>query len=545
MRTAEADARVQAGEPPIVLLTLEMPSGQVLRMATAALSIDAAAYGGGPYQYQPLLTAVDDFVEEIDVFDLDGVGALTQARVEFVTPDDLAGLHAAWGHLTAATVEIATIWRGQKWRDRVILLGGGTVQSLDLGTAGQVSSFVVEVVGPASSASVGDDTRDVGAEFPGPYTTVGGADVPSLEGRGAIYVFGTPLSVPAYKLGDASALTPAGTAAENRAILCGHLLPDVSPISVYQDGVYAGALIAPENRAAAAPIGAYAYLDIDVATTLAAWPPAGDTTGAITWKASYGGIARADNTLKACTNASHVLRKLLTMSGLRVDWRRCRRCLDLLASWPIGFWFDVEVLAIDAIRQYLVPYLPIIEMQSADGLYFAYADPQIQQVDGDLVLGQNLLGRLGGVTFSDLDEVRNSFTINYLRDEYLDAYTAALTVNADNDALCALSQQLLRNDKRGDTGLRAEDPIDCPVFWEATTARRALLSIAGRRALPRRILSYVTTPDAYWVDAGSVYRLTDPEIGVNGVRGIVSSINRTLSPPEITIELLDRTPIDR
>lgn len=541
-RTATADARVQAGETPIALLTLEFPSGQRLRLASAALSIDTRAFGDGPYQYQPLLTSVEAFTEEIDVFDLDGVGALTQATVGFVTSDDMAGLHAAWGHLTAATVEIATIWRGQKWHERAVLLGGGLVQSLELGLAGEPSSFVVEVIAPSSSASVGDDTRDIGAEFPGPYTTVGAADVPELTGRMGIWVFGTPASVPAYKLGDASALTPAGVATSNRVILCNHLLPSpAANVYVSHDGVQFATPQTPVNVPAAGSTGAYAYVDL---STIAV-PPAPDTTGAVTWTAATsGGIARADDQRRAAVNAGQVLRKLLTMSGLRIDWHRCRRCLDLLSSWPIGFWLDAESLAIDVIRDYLVPYLPIIEMQSADGLYFAYADPHVQQVDGELVLGQTLLGRLGGVAFSDLGAIRNSFTINYRRDEFLDAYTESLTVDANTNALCALSQQLLRNDARGDTGLRADTPIDAPVFWDSSTARRCLNSIAGRKAIPRRVLSYVVSPDAYWVDAGSIYRLTDPEIGVYGVRGFVSALNRSLTPFEVTIELLDRTPVD-
>ena len=87
MRTPLADAAVRAGIPPVWLLTMTMPSGEVYRFSTSPLSVDTSSpLLPGPLQYQPLLSGVSDFLEELDLYDLSGIGAMTQARVDIASP---------------------------------------------------------------------------------------------------------------------------------------------------------------------------------------------------------------------------------------------------------------------------------------------------------------------------------------------------------------------------------------------------------------------------------------------------------------------------
>lgn len=526
-----ADRALASGERPVYLVTLTLRDGRTVRAATRAISV--AATLGGPYHYHPTLSGIDEFVEELDVFALDGIGALTQAKVEIVTTDDLAGLQADWHHVAIASAEVAVIWSGQTWEQRVVLLGGGVVQSLEIGAVGEPTGFVIETVAPTASETIGDDDRDISDEWSwsSGRISINTTEITDLTGSKFVHVFGDPESVPAYKIG--------GMFGNNRIIICGHRLPNTGTVRVYEDGVeLASSPYTPVNDTGTT--GAYAYID----DAGGAREFEGDR-GAFTVSFDRGGIARADDARQPAIGAGAIARRLLRDSGVRVDWRACRRALAMMNEWRLGLYLDTEASALDVLRTYVLAYLPVVEMQSADGLYLAYVSPHSDPSSGDLVVGQNLVGRIGGLAFSDFDAIRNSFTISYKREEFAQSYTESLTVDATTSALCSLSRHLLRDDPRGDTGVREDDAIECPSVWDASTARRVLLARASRLALPRRVVTYQAAPDAYTIDVGGVYRLTDPELGIANVRGVVTSINRSLSPFDVTLELLDRTPVSR
>jgi hypothetical protein len=525
-RVTAIDTAIRGGALPVFLLTMELPSGERIRVANRAVSVAGAA--DGPYHYQPLLSGIDEFVEELDVFSLEGTFALTQAAVSIATTVDLAAKQGDWEHVSAATAELALWWDGMKWKDRRIILEGGTLQGIEFGRVGEETSITIESSPPVTSASVGTVARLAEDWPPGLVDNVGDS-MSDLDGREYVYVFGEPRSIPAYKVGN--------VAGSNRLVLCGHRLPNLSPVTATEDGLSIVTITPANGRAAT---GDYAYLDSATPGVFAA------AAGAYTWSAlGIGGIARADDFSRPCTNAGHILRRLLRDSGLRVDWRRCRPALDLLAEWPIGFYTDTESPAIDIIRDMLVPYLPIIEVSGGEGVYFVYSQPHRQPVEGHLILGQQLVGRMGGMTLSDPDEIRNAFTINYFRDEFNDKYTQSAVLDDTNSALCMLSRQALRRERIGDTGVRADDPIDCPVVWDNATALRVLLVRASRRCIQRRILTYQVAPDAYWIDVGAVYLITDPEVGVTQRRAVLTAVNRSMAPFVATFELVDRTPLSR
>ncbi len=512
--SATADAAAARGESPVVLATITLPDGRVLRHATRALSVTARV-AGGPYAYQPTLSGVDDLTEEIDPWSLSGSGSLTQARVEVVTTDDLAALHADWIALTAATVEIATLWDGEAWEDREVVLDAGMVQSVEVGVLGERSVLVVEAAPPATSAAVGDDTRDMGSLTDGQVDTAADA-VTDLSGTAFVTVLGAPRSVPAYKIGT-------GGGGTNRAVLCGHKLPDLSGVVVYEDGASTGTHT-PTNTLTGTESP---YAQVAHATEFLA------ADGALTWSAANGGIARRDSASSPTRSAGDVLAYLLGVSGVAVDWTRTQRALDLLASWPIGLWLDEQAPALDIIREHLLPFLPLVELASGAGAWYAYVDPWEGQPEMHLRLGQNVVARDGGWVSSDIDEVRNSFTVLYSREEFSGEFTASVLVDADTDARCALSAELY--------GTRASEVVECHVAWDAATARRIGRAMAARLALPRRRVRYVLGLDAYAARAGMVVMVTDADLGISGQRGVIVA-RQLLGPPVVTVDLVDATP---
>jgi hypothetical protein len=528
MRLTNAETAIARGELPLWLLTLTLPNGRALRMASRPVEVRTTALGSdGPYSFEPFLSGISDFVEELDPFSLDGVGSLTQARVEIATPGvELGVMQGDWMAITAATVELALIWEGQAYEDRFVALEG-TLQALELGIEGQATGFTVEATPPSTSETVGDDERDVGADWP-PAADTGGVDFTTdLAGCKYQHVYGDPDSIPAYKVGNQGG--------NNRLVLAGHHLARTGAsyqVEVFEDGVAVPSGPYTVTNATTAGGEPYAYVE-DAGGTRVFLASA----GAFTWQAAYGGIAAADGADRPALQAEGVARRLLRDSGLRIDWRRTEPCLAKLRDWRLAFWVDTEVTAIDLLRERILAHLPVVEMNSGAGLWWAYCDPHRVPIEFDLTLGQELIGRVGRMTVSDLESVRNAFVMNFGHEAFADELVSTVRLDDANSAICALSQQLY--------GVRAEDPEDNDDVWDAATGLRILGAKASRLALPRRALVYQAAPDAYWLRAGMVGFVTDPGYGITQRRAVITSLNRSLFPFEVTLKLIDRTPTAR
>ena len=520
MRFPAAEEAIRAGELPTWLLRLTLPSGEVMLFSTAAIDIPVrGSLTPGPYQPIPLLTDVRDFTEELDLFSLDGVGALTQARVSLAWHASIAAMQADWMHVAAATAEVSVIWQGQAWEDRFKLLTAGAVQGVEFGIAGETTTLVLETTPPRTSATVGDDTRDLGDDWSGVTDDLGGT-MSDLSGRKYQRVYGTPLSVPGYKTGEM------GATGDNILVLAGHHFADLTNIRVYEDGVWKG-VFTPVNGT----VGGEDYCYVLDATEFRS------TDGAYTFWPEYGGIAAANDLTAPATSAGDILRKLLDESGLDVNWGRMEATIQALSSWSYGFYVDKEATAIDIIRDKMVRYLPIVEMNDSDGIWFAFIDPWSAPIEAELVVGQNLLGRVGRMTLSDLEAIENKVTINHSFDAGTNVYNGTATLDADTSTLCFLSQQLY--------GERAPEVVACKTIQDATTAEKYLAQRIARNALPRRRVTYLAPLDLYWLRAGMVVAIIDEELGIPRSRAIIKTVDRSHNPFHISVELVDRTPVAR
>lgn len=531
MRSALAETAIASGARRVMLCTVELPDGRHIRVATDPVEVPTTL-GDGPYQYDPFLDGITQFDEELDLFGLDGVGALTQARVEVVAPADwLAQIQAEWGHVAASTLEIAYLWPGETWEARTVLLAG-QVQMIDFGIEGAATSFSVEASPPATSATIGDDSRDMGTDWPPPRTdAVGATTMTDLTGKKGIYVYGVVSSIPGYKIGALFGL--------NRLVLCNHHLVRSGAsyqVEVFENGTSIG-LFTVTNATTTSTSQPYAYVED------AAYFESGDT--GYTWKSIYGGLPAADGVQRPAIGAADIVRKLLVESGVAVDWRRTEPALQRLRDWPLGLFIDQEETAISVLRDRILRHLPIVEMTSAKGLWLAWGDPHLAPIEGHLTFGQEIVGRIGRMTTSDLDAVRNSFVVNYNREMSSGDFAGSVTVDASNSTLCALSQQLLQSKRRGDTGVRAHEPLDVDTCQDAATAIRIGGALASRLALPRRIITYELAPDAYWIGAGSVVHLTDAGYALSKVRAVVRSVSRAMTPFQATFEVIDRSWLSR
>lgn len=517
MRLTQAEAELEDGHRPVWLLTLTLPDGRALRMASRPMRV--LTRRGAVLSFDPFLAGVSEFDEEVDVFSLDGVGALTQAQVEIVTSGTALGaLQGDWHHVTAATAELALLWDGQVWDDRLVALAGG-IAGAEFGLADQVSTLSLETTPPATSETIGDDARDVGADWPTPTDTTG-AQMSDLEGRKYVHVYGAAKSIPAYKVGEVAS---SGT---NRLILCGHHLPRSGasyPVTVYEDGASGTSRTVINGT-----INGKEYAYVEGADFLS-------TDGAYTWDATYGGIAAADGADRPALGAEGVIRRLLVDSGLAVDWRSTEPALARLRDWRIAIYTDQEATAIEVLRDRVLRHLPVIEMNSGEGLWLAYCDPHVAVPEAHLTLGQQLLGRVGRMGVSDLEAIRNAFTVNYAPEATSGELVDTVTLDASTSALCALSQQLY--------GVRADTPIDCDATDDATTALRIAGARASRLALPRRVLTYELAPELYWLRARAVVTLTDAGYGVARQRAVCTRVSRTMVPFRARFELVDRTPV--
>lgn len=519
MRRPAIETALDRGDPPAWLLSVSLASGRTLRYATRPLALATAS--GGLVACDGALQAAEDFAEVADLFALSGVASLTQGSVEIASEVDLAALQADGEAVLGARAELALAYDGQAWEDRRVVLGDAVVQGAELGVAGEVSSLTLESLPPATSAPVGDDDRDLGDDWPPTLLDVAASDMSDVTGSKHVIVLGKPGSVPAYKVGNVGG--------QNRLVLCGHALPDLGTVTVYEDGVSIGTFT---PAVATGTTGKYTY--VESATAF------GAANGGYTWAASRGGAARIDASNLPTINASDILRWLLSTAAIPVDWRRCERALQRIQSWPAGLYFDQETPAVDAIRNHLLPVLPLVELQSADGLYYAYADADSAPLGTALVAGQNLAGRAGRVKGSDVDAVRNSFTLLYAREESSGTFTGSVSLDADTSAVCYLSRQLLARPEAGDDGTRAADPVESALLWDAVTARRSLRAMAARVALPRRVLAHVSAQDLYWLEAGDAHPLDDAERSISGRRAIVSALSRVSTGIELAC--VDLTP---
>ena len=492
--TPNQQGALAEGRPPLMVLMLRLRGGSVYAIGTESAQVEG---DDGPIRVAPGLV-VDNIERSVDPFALAGETALTQARVTITLTDSLVSLAGDYRAVGAASAELAMLWPGDTWAMRSPLLMGTRLSGVTLGAAGQPTTFTLEAAQAPTSAVIGDAARTVGDDFPAPIDNAG-IELSTLEGVQYPTVHGKPYSSAGVKIGEI------GGDGYDRVVIAGHVWTGVGNVEAFNDAVSLGTFAV---QAATATSGAYAYIRSATAEQL------DNDAGAITIRPIYGGAAGIGGTSPALS-LGDLLELWLTTSDLAVDWARCRPAIEALRSWPAGVYLDAETSAIDAVRDHIVSIAPLVEMQSAAGVWFYWADLETATPRGTLTEGQELVSAVGGVSLSEIEEVRNSVVVRYAYDEFAGEYTGSLTVDATNDAAAYLSQQLY--------GTLSAAPIETVAIADATTARRVGRSLIQRRAFQRRSVSWLVS-DYAEVEVGEVYTLaiSSQSIAENAVATIVS-----------------------
>lgn len=508
-----------AGTPLVWLLTVSLPDGTVIRAATRPTTLTSAS--GQVYAFDAILTSDPVYGEEVDLFSLDSSASFQQAQVSVLTSEDLAVKAADWRAVASGKGELAIMMGDTTgYEQRRILLADGRIQNLQMGKVGELTVLVLEGLGSVAGANVGGDTIDMGDVWADPLTdTVAGA-ISSLVGRKRVFVYGDAKRVPAYKVGAVSG--------SDRLVLCGHLLPDLGSISVYEDD---GGPVVANPFTDSNTGGSYSYVSSGTVYRAA--------NGGYTWDATRGGTRAYNDFSKPALRASGVLARLLQDSGEKVDWDAMQPTLKRLDRFQCGFWVDEEVGALDLIRQRLAPVFPIVEVMGSEGLYFAYSDPHVREPECTLTEGQEL-HRVGPMTFSDADATYTSFSLLYDYNMQSGAYDGSATIDHTNDALCLLAYQL------GGNKVRAEKPLKTTAVHDSGTAYGLLRARASRLALQRRQLTFYAVPDVLpLLRAGMVFLLNTDTWGISDHKAVIRSIQYGEAAATVAVDLIDRTPNSR
>lgn len=509
----QAAASIARGEGIVWLLTLTLPDGRAVRVATRAVEVRSETT---PLRFDPFLMGVETFSDEVDAFNMRGVASFGQARVSILTTEDFLELLADWHQVAAAVGELAVLWEGGSFAQRRVVIPQGRMMLPEIGMVGEPTTFALEAAAPTASAMVGDAEDLLSERFPTP-TDLAGEDLTTLEGVMLPLVIGKVKRAPGFKVGDVA------SSGFNRLLLGAPFADTSTTVNVYEDGVAVASSYAVTNDASG-----YAYVEDEFNF--------GASDGAYTFDANGGGVATREDSTRAAVNAADVLSYLLGKSGVAVDWQRLEACLQYLRGWIVGVSVQEAEPALDIITKQLLPVLPIVQCMGEGGVYYLFVDDLERPPLGSLEAGQQLLPSGARMAVSDVDSVCNAFTVQYGTDAFTGEPLGTVIVDASNSALCELSEQLY--------GERAE-VVEAECVQDAGTALRVGQAMARRRALPRRRVSYALSPDASYVEPGDVYLLTDKRYALVGARAVVTSKVRGAIPETVVFDLLDRHPLSR
>lgn len=517
MRYSDIESDIVARKSPEIVLTLTTEAG-VWRVGGKAFTVPAEEEPDGFMAIEAGMLQRVAFQDEFDPNDLSSLASLQQAGVQVVLEPHPIESASDLLVLLGGSAELALCWESQDWALRRKLLTG-SLQGLSFGLPGEPISFTLENTPPTTSGIVGDDTVDLGEYFTNPVDSLS-VDLSSPDGRHPPIVFGRAKRIPGYKIGDDGA-------GNNQLFLCLHELP-AGDIRTYEDGAD------DSTRTPVAVSGSIGVFRVLKSASLYS-----AAHGGYTWDADNGGW-------RGSKNAADVLKLLLELSGLKVDEERMIRTYNRLRSWDIGLYVDSQASAIEIIRERLLKFLPLVEVNGDGGIWFAYFDGLNEPAVVDLSTGgKGLIGRIGAAETSDLDEVRNSWTIAYQYDSFTGTYLKNLSLGwrtrdatgarVAYDESCLVSKRLF--------GPKESDILECPIIWDTPTAQRLLKLMCERYALPRIRVSYLYDPIVcYTLELGDIVSYTDTELGLSALKAVVTRIDRTLQPPQLTLELLTPSP---
>lgn len=505
--------------------------GRTWRLASRAVDIPSNV---GLLRY-------DGGLPELEIrrsLDLLGDSAPLDVSTEIILPVAVAPLVRDGHRLEGAQVEIAD-YDGGDFETRTLHLQG-RVQSADFGRDGSPIKIKVSsdesddsAIYPPSSylidadgwATFGAGTWDVnfdGRPYPVPFGQPG-----DLLKNGVVTV--SPGS-PAYvvDVSGAGALT----------VLVGGV-----PADVAGGGTLTILDVTAGERAAVPWITSAAIAPVVVTdgrgqrVTVVVLPPADAVS--VAWAAGdvlyccWGSLAGQRWRGGPLTAAGDVLRWALTLSSLRVDWRRAEPVCQAIRWLLDGYW-DRQVAPWDWVKSNLLPILPVSIVRGPGGLYPILWRWLAVEKDASYHFVDALNCRIGEPEIRDADNSVDSVTISFQKSASKGEYRASYLLSADRPSGRLQGQSMRSRIRRQTTSEPRTHEVESEVIQAETTAMRAARGLLAALAA-REVYPVTADSRAAEIDLGAVVTLTGTDYGLSRRLGSVVATSR--SSDRVTLEV--------
>ncbi len=217
------------------------------------------------------------------------------------------------------------------------------------------------------------------------------------------------------------------------------------------------------------------------------------------------------------SGAGDVLAYLLEKSTLAVDWKRWGNARTRLNEYTLAGFIDASVSPWAFIERELSPILSITWSTSADGIFPIFLD-----YGGAVTWKIKGANRVSPISYQrDRSDIVNDLRVDYAWNEKAGAYSQNLTISEPQSI------------QRFGT---SSEVLSLPFVSDRKTAFRVARDLLARKAWLHRVVRYQV--DEIQGSPGDIVSITDPEVGLDEVRGIVRSIDHTPDGVLPTVEVL-------
>jgi hypothetical protein len=253
-------------------------------------------------------------------------------------------------------------------------------------------------------------------------------------------------------------------------------------------------------------------------------------------------------------DAGEILEWMLSRSDLVIDRGRTGAAVDQLRGFKLaGYVDDPEITVEEWIRSNLLPILPITMRTGPHGVYPLVLRWQARHTDAVATLdtGRRDCWRLGGVRTEGTEDVASEIRLSYALDANTGKYTATLTLHGDPDLDAELRRNggtnrvvlnracMIARSRRPDSTAQVY-AIETDWIYDDATAFRVAAWLASDRALPKQLIDLEVAPEYGYLQVGDVVTVTDPDLWLSDVVGIVVGRDPlATSTIPVSVRLLD------
>jgi hypothetical protein len=505
------------GRRPVWLLDLDV-NGHVFRFAT--IQADVTDADGNGYRYE---AGLEDF-------DLprSQAGANASIGVTVTSSVDWPALLATGATLERAPAVLRRWYAGLPLERARVVLRGLAVAS-EYGAVDEPIALSIRPL-PAEQADV----------IPWPQARVDSSTFPTLapnyapdekiEGSAYPIVIGAPGNNPG---GVALATTPGlmvnfrQNRRDSQVMIAGHR---VEATDVYLADLTDSPIgdIRPVSLATDQLGREYAYVDFNQPSGL---NPTPDRAWYVGWEVGGGGLVGNDgNALRGAGDL--ILYWLRRFTRIPYDQARLSAELERLNRYQIDTVINAEVNAWDWLEKNVVSLLPVLALQSAEGLYYRVVDWRAGREDSIAALSadRRQIRRLTPVRTNGApvyNEVAIEFapfatSRRYRRKRIISRQAGEVAEPTPEQDTRILSDRRARLSQ----DLYGVKPfaIKTSAVWDTATAVRIARDVIAKNALPKRQIGYEGGSELEAFDIGDIVTVTDSEIALADAPAIVFDV---------------------